>query len=72
MSKIDEVAIAISGAPFPSKASKAKARKAIAAMRIPTEAMVNSGYDLDAMNCQWPVGAGEIFTAMIDAALNDK
>lgn len=36
---IERVAKAISGAPFPSKRSKDKARAAIEAMREPTEAM---------------------------------
>lgn len=36
---VERVARAISGAPFPSKASLAKARRVIEAMREPTEAM---------------------------------
>lgn len=40
---IERVAIAISGAPFPSKASLTKAKKAIEAMREPTENMFVEG-----------------------------
>ena len=40
MNKITEVAVAISGNQFPSKAAFEKARRAIEAMREPTHAMM--------------------------------
>jgi len=63
---VERVAKAISGAPFPSKASMAKARAAIEAMREPTDEMLFSG-------AQWrtlddPFGSKR-WQDMIDAAL---
>lgn len=59
------VAIAISGAPFPSPASIRKARAAIEAMREPANAMV----DAAAWHAPSMGQAELVWEAMIDAAL---
>ena len=65
---IERVAKAISGAPFPSAKSIAKAKAAIAAMREPTEEMIEAG-----IHCGDGYGKQpKTFIAMIDAALKEE
>jgi hypothetical protein len=65
MTMIERVAVAISGAPFPTKASLRKARAAIEAMREPTETMY------DALWVTSKEEAATVWGKMIDAALNE-
>lgn len=67
MTKVEEVAVAISGAPFPSPASMRKARAAIKAMRVPTEGMVEAG-----LRWMLPCQVSDCNDAMIDAALTEE
>lgn len=68
-SMVERVARAISGAPFPSKASMRKARAAIEAMNVPTEGMVEAvGRDIAVE----PDIIVEIYRAMNDAALREN
>lgn len=68
ISMIERVAVAISGAPFSTKASRRKARAAIEAMREPTPAVSA------AMNSA--ITAGElsigVMAAAVDAALSEE
>ena len=52
---IDSVAIAISGAPFPTERSRKKARDAIAAMAEPTDAMAEAAYEAVALSDAWHI-----------------
>lgn len=70
-SMLDRVAIAISGAPFPTTASRRKARKAIEAMRKPSPAILD--------NALWRVARGrfavektDAWKGLIDAILNEE
>lgn len=60
---VERVAKAISGAPFPSPKSLAKARAAIEAMREPTEFMVGEAARLNHPRDR------DVWRTMIDAAL---
>ncbi|WP_156465572.1 hypothetical protein [Methylobacterium sp. Leaf106] len=62
---VETVAQAISGAPFPSKASYAKARKVLAAMRE-MKMVVRQDGDVVHMLCGEP---DEMWKSMIDGAL---
>lgn len=76
---IDRVAIAISGAPFPTAASRRKARAAIEALREPSPQMcVAGGQKCEAMLFEGEgtgvifTDMGTVFTTMIDAILNEE
>lgn len=69
--KLEQVAVAISGAPFPTKASLRKARAAIEAMRVPTPAMVDAHFEAHAKADTFFASAEDVFNAMIDAALKE-
>lgn len=63
MTKLEEVALAISGSGVTSKASLRKARAAIEAMRVPNDAMLAAGRD-----APYP---GRAYRVMIEAALTE-
>lgn len=70
MTPIERVAVAISGAPFPTKASLRKARAAIETMREPSEAMVDAGVG-GAHGKNWGEIVANCHRAMIDTALSE-
>ncbi len=73
MSMVERVAVAISGAPFPSKKSMQKARAAIEAMDDPTGEMTQAGMDERNARALFTMDdAYHVFRAMIRAALKDK
>lgn len=57
------------GAP-PDDNDRSMARAAIEAMRVPTEAMVNAGYDVG--YSPDPLPTDLVWTAMVDAALKEQ
>ena len=65
---VDRVAIAISGAPFPSPASRKKAIAAITAMKKPTTKMRLAAANFLGQS----VDVDTFFSAMMDAALEDE
>lgn len=67
-SMVDRVAKAISGAPFPSRASRKKARAAIEAMRMLTDNMANAGAIKMGEESR---GSVDIWRAMITEALKE-
>ena len=71
-SMVERVARAISGAPYPSKASYRKARAAIEAMREPTEGMTVAGCSGPPMQPFGQVTSAAVWQAMIDHTLEKK
>jgi hypothetical protein len=71
---VDRVALAISGAPFPSERARSRARAAIEAMRGPTDAMIYSGGEFIEDNCANPrePQMRAAWDAMIDEALKES
>ena len=71
---IERVAIAISGAPFPSAKSLAKARAVIEALREPTDEMLSAAYEAmfdDKWNGTQAPMMDAAHKAMIDAILTE-
>lgn len=66
---VERVAVALSGAPFPSKASLRRARAAIEAMREPIEEMIEAGFRAREPGMTMAQSTSATWSAMIDEAL---
>jgi hypothetical protein len=68
---VERVAVAISGAPYPTANSVRKAIAALKALREPTPEMVDEGNRTAGREAQWHCSVEEIWSAMLSAAIGE-